>query len=163
MQGLNTATIRINATASPFRQRFTLAHELAHWVLGTKPDIATEPFRSVRQEECDADQLASEFLIPIEQANAHFRGHLPIDAKTLKRLAKAAKVSPVMAACRVVNAVEELAHLEWLGYVQPFGLVVSISAMLEAQCYVNKNVMAEHAKFLSCLRRTGRTTSDCLR
>ncbi len=104
IQGLNTATIRINSTSSPFRQRFTLAHELAHLVLGTKPDIATEPFRSDRQEECDADQLASEFLIPIEQVNAHFRGHLPIDAKTLKRLAKAARVSPVMAACRVVNA-----------------------------------------------------------
>ena len=33
---------------------------------------------------------------------------------------------------------EEHAHLEWLGYVQPIGLVVSIPAMLEAQCYVNK-------------------------
>jgi hypothetical protein len=46
---------------------------------------------------------------------------------------------------------EELAHQEWLGYVQPVGLVVSIPAMLEAQCYVNKNIMAEHARFLSCL------------
>ncbi|MBL8872774.1 MAG: hypothetical protein JNK90_23545 [Planctomycetaceae bacterium] len=48
---------------------------------------------------------------------------------------------------------EELAHIEWLGYVQPVGLVVSIPAMLEAQCYVNKNIMAEHAKFLNCLVR----------
>ncbi len=46
---------------------------------------------------------------------------------------------------------EEYAHLEWLGYVQPVGLVVSIPAMLEAQCYVNKNIMGEHARFLSCL------------
>lgn len=46
---------------------------------------------------------------------------------------------------------EELAHQEWLGYVQPVGLIVSIPAMLEAQCYVNKNIMAEHAQFLSCL------------
>jgi hypothetical protein len=46
---------------------------------------------------------------------------------------------------------EELAHQEWLGYVQPVGLVVSIPAMLEAQCYVNRNIMAEHAQFLSCL------------
>jgi len=46
---------------------------------------------------------------------------------------------------------EELAHIEWLGYVQPVGLVVSIPAMLEAQCYVNKNIMAEHARFLNCL------------
>ena len=48
---------------------------------------------------------------------------------------------------------EELAHIEWLGYVQPVGLVVSIPAMLEAQCYVNKNIMAEHARFLNCLAR----------
>jgi len=46
---------------------------------------------------------------------------------------------------------EELAHQEWIGYVQPVGLVVSIPAMLEAQCYVNKNIMAEHARFLSCV------------
>lgn len=48
---------------------------------------------------------------------------------------------------------EELAHIEWLGYVQPVGLVVSIPAMLEAQCYVNKNIMVEHARFLNCLAR----------
>ena len=46
---------------------------------------------------------------------------------------------------------EELAHQEWLGYVQPVGLIVSVPAMLEAQCYVNKNIMAEHTQFLSCL------------
>ena len=48
---------------------------------------------------------------------------------------------------------EELAHLEWLGYVQPVGLVVSVPAMLEAQCYVGRNLMAEHARFLGCLPR----------
>ncbi|MDA1055113.1 MAG: hypothetical protein O3C40_32220 [Planctomycetota bacterium] len=54
---------------------------------------------------------------------------------------------------------EEYAHLEWLGYVQPVGLVVSIPAMLEAQCYVNKNIMGEHARFLSCLPRDADDTS----
>jgi len=53
---------------------------------------------------------------------------------------------------------EEYAHLEWLGYVQPVGLVVSIPAMLEAQCYVNKNIMGEHARFLSCLPRDENTS-----
>ncbi len=48
---------------------------------------------------------------------------------------------------------EEYAHIEWLGYVQPVGLVVSIPAMLEAQCYINRNIMSEHARFLSCLLR----------
>lgn len=53
----------------------------------------------------------------------------------------------------MAKSTEELAHQEWIGYVQPVGLVVSIPAMLEAQCYVNKNIMGEHARFLSCLPR----------
>lgn len=48
---------------------------------------------------------------------------------------------------------EEHAHSEWIGYVQPVGLVVSVPAMLEAQCYVNKNIMGQHARFLGCLPR----------
>jgi hypothetical protein len=107
IRGANTV-IRINSSSSNFRQRFTLAHELAHLVLGTEPDIATEPFRSNSQEEREADQLASEFLIPKAELDRYLRGALPVDAKTLVRLAKAANVSPVMAACRVVSATEEL-------------------------------------------------------
>ena len=53
---------------------------------------------------------------------------------------------------------EEYAHLECRGYFQPVGLVVSIPAMLEAQCYVNKNIMGEHARFLSCLPRDDDTS-----
>ncbi|QDT84771.1 Eco57I restriction-modification methylase domain-containing protein [Gimesia chilikensis] len=48
---------------------------------------------------------------------------------------------------------EEYAHIEWLGYVQPVGLVVSVPALLEAQCYINQNVMGRHAQFLNCLPR----------
>ncbi|MFM9962287.1 MAG: Eco57I restriction-modification methylase domain-containing protein [Planctomycetaceae bacterium] len=48
---------------------------------------------------------------------------------------------------------EEIAHLEWLGYVQPTGLVVSIPAILSAQCFVNKNILPEHQRFLNCLPR----------
>ncbi|MCO6454547.1 MAG: ImmA/IrrE family metallo-endopeptidase [Pirellulaceae bacterium] len=107
VRGVNTI-VRLNSSSSKSRQRFTLSHELAHLVLGTEPDIATEPFRSDRREERDADQLASEFLIPSAQLEVCLRGRLPVDAKTLTRLAKAAKVSPVMAACRVVSATEEL-------------------------------------------------------
>lgn len=107
VRGIHTI-IRVNSSSSPFRQRFTLAHELAHLVLGTEPDIAREPFRSDSQEEREADQLASEFLIPKRELHRYLRGHLPVDATTLKRLAKAANVSPVMAACRVVSATEDL-------------------------------------------------------
>jgi hypothetical protein len=46
---------------------------------------------------------------------------------------------------------ETLAHLEWLGYVQPVGLVVSIPALLAAQAYVNRNIATDHQRFLACL------------
>jgi Eco57I restriction-modification methylase/MmeI, target recognition domain len=48
---------------------------------------------------------------------------------------------------------EQLAHQEWLGYVQPVGLVVSVPALLSAQAYVNRNIVPDHQRFLSCLRR----------
>jgi hypothetical protein len=44
-------------------------------------------------------------------------------------------------------------HQQWLGYVQPVGLVVSIPALMAAQAYVNRNIVAEHPQFLACLRR----------
>jgi hypothetical protein len=107
VQGVRTI-IRVNSNSAASRQRFTLAHELAHLILGTEPDIALQPFQSDREEERTADRLASELLIPPEQIEKHLRGHVPVDARSLKRLAKASNVSPVMAACRVVSATEQL-------------------------------------------------------
>lgn len=46
---------------------------------------------------------------------------------------------------------ETLAHLEWLGYVQPVGLVVSIPAMLAAGAQVNRNIAPDQQRFLACL------------
>ena len=47
--------------------------------------------------------------------------------------------------------IETLAHQEWLGYVQPVGLVVSIPALLAAQAHVNRNIAPDHQRFLACL------------
>src|SRR5688500_15925574 len=46
---------------------------------------------------------------------------------------------------------ETYAHLEWLGYVQPVGLVVSIPALLSALAHVNRNIAPEHGRFLGLL------------
>ncbi len=48
---------------------------------------------------------------------------------------------------------EQLAHQEWLGYVQPVGLVVSIPALLAAQAHINRNIVPDHQRFLNCLPR----------
>ena len=44
-----------------------------------------------------------------------------------------------------------LAHQEWLGYVQPVGLVVSIPAMLDANVRINQNIAPNHRRFLEAL------------
>lgn len=41
-----------------------------------------------------------------------------------------------------------LAHQEWLGYVQPVGLVVSIPAMLDANVRINQNIAPDHRLFV---------------
>lgn len=48
---------------------------------------------------------------------------------------------------------EAFSHQEWLGYVQPVGLVVSIPALLAAQAHVNRNSAPDHQRFLACLPR----------
>jgi hypothetical protein len=46
---------------------------------------------------------------------------------------------------------EVIAHQQWIGYVQPVGLVVSIPALTQAQAYINKNIAPDHQRFLECL------------
>jgi len=44
------------------------------------------------------------------------------------------------------------AHQEWLGYVQPVGLVVSAHALHRAQAFVAKGILPEHARFLALVK-----------
>ena len=44
-----------------------------------------------------------------------------------------------------------LAHQEWLGYVQPTGLVVSIPSLIDASAFLNRNYGPEHQRLLSAL------------
>ncbi len=90
----HTPKIQINSNAVKARQRFTLAHELAHLLLGTDPEIVSQtilPFQSVKQEERAADALASELLIPLVHLKS-LVSEVPVDAKTIKSLAKKADV-----------------------------------------------------------------------
>jgi hypothetical protein len=49
------------------------------------------------------------------------------------------------------HAPEVRAHKEWLGFVQPVGLVVSMPALERAQCFVQKNVAEEQKALISIL------------
>lgn len=103
--------IRLDTSTSVSRKRFTLAHELAHLVLETDPELVLEPFQSDRQEEREADRVASTFLIPDERLRQLVGDQVPVDVKTLNRVAKEANVSPVMAARRVVADCKQLGLL----------------------------------------------------
>lgn len=95
--------IVVNSKATMHRQRFTLAHELAHLVLGTESDIYCRPFESDRKEEREADALAAEFLLPFEKLVDLGVNKAPIVAKQIQSVSKVAKVSPVVTACRLVS------------------------------------------------------------
>jgi len=43
---------------------------------------------------------------------------------------------------------EIAAHQQWLGYVQPVGLLVSAPALLNAQAFLNRNIIPDHQRFL---------------
>lgn len=101
--------IYINSNTARTRQRFTLAHELAHVLQGTPAGVVkSEPFQSDVREERAADKLAGELLLPSARVISMIGGRLPIDADTFVRLGRAANVSPVTAACRVVGMEKEL-------------------------------------------------------
>jgi hypothetical protein len=105
LQHLNRIVIVINSSSSVARQRFTLAHELAHVLLGTPAGVVkSDPFESDDIEERAADELAGALLLPESRVKSMIGGRLPIDADTLVRIAKAANVSPTMVACSVVES-----------------------------------------------------------
>jgi len=110
VRGPKHAIIRINSDDSPARQAFTLAHELAHLLLGTSPDVLTrrtEPFSSNAVEEKAANQLASELLLP-ESRIRPLVPQGPIDFSVVLRIAKAAGVSNLATACRLASLAQNL-------------------------------------------------------
>lgn len=67
-----TYTIQVNSLHHPRRQRFTLAHELAHYCLHRHLKVAFEDkvlFRGgmISPEENEANSFAGEILMPTEQ------------------------------------------------------------------------------------------------
>jgi Zn-dependent peptidase ImmA (M78 family) len=107
------AIIRINDSASETRQRFTLAHELSHILLGVPTLIGEEIFADwsgIKNEEKEVNKLASRLLLP-ESFILSEVDDLPIVAKTIKKLAKKAKVSEFVVALRLAAMADQLGIL----------------------------------------------------
>ncbi len=109
IQNNNIARITINNAMPSVRQRFTLADELAHLLLGSKSEVRSDAdfFGSNQGEEKAADRVAAEMLLPKEEIQ-RIAVAPPVDAATIRKLAKKANVSPVMVACRVAELAQPL-------------------------------------------------------
>jgi len=92
------------------RQRFTLAHELGHIILGVPSvfgETLSDMLSSDDEDEKRVNALAAELLLPHSVVEWYVI-ELPVVAAVLKRLAKNACVSEVVAALRVANLAKEL-------------------------------------------------------
>lgn len=94
--------IKVNRHDSPARQRFTLAHELAHFLLhrenigdGITDDVLYRSSLS-DQREAQANRLAADILMPLElvRREARVRADLPRD-ELVAELAELFSVSTV--------------------------------------------------------------------
>lgn len=81
---------------SPTRQRFTLAHELAHLLLLGDTDVASVEFRQVQRgrdvEENLCDDIAAALLMPAEWIRGRFSSR-PMTLPTVRDLAQECEVS----------------------------------------------------------------------
>jgi len=85
----DTATIGYNKAQHPHRQRFTIAHEIGHLLLGhTEKNFILE-LNSKKPEEIEANQFAAELLMPLEMLKKDFQN----GKKDAKDIAKVYNVS----------------------------------------------------------------------
>ncbi|MFA9480436.1 ImmA/IrrE family metallo-endopeptidase [Phycisphaerales bacterium AB-hyl4] len=106
----SSPVIVLNANDPSTRQRFTLAHELAHLVRGTPGLELTRDrdlFTSDAQEEREANELAASLLMPLRWLEAQAL-QAPIGKLVLNKLAAEANVSVPTLMYRIANCAAEL-------------------------------------------------------
>ncbi len=102
----------VNGADTKAAQIFTLAHELAHVWLGetglSDADLATRPTVDIERW---CNQVAAEFLVPLQELRAEF-DRTPDRTEELDRLAKRFKVSTLV----VLRRVHDGGYLGWEDY-----------------------------------------------
>ncbi len=91
--------IKLNATSSRTRKRFTLAHEIGHLLLG-KPGLRSSCGRD-RELERKCDAIASEVLMPTEETVAYIKSLGKPSPEKVKVVASRFEVSLEVAARRI--------------------------------------------------------------
>lgn len=108
------ATIGVNARHAPSRQRFTIAHELGHYLLHSSRELFVDKdyivhFRDDKSStgydpiEVEANQFAAELIMPAAKVRELFNDHrFDIDDEgALRRLATQFQVSATAMAVRL--------------------------------------------------------------
>jgi Zn-dependent peptidase ImmA (M78 family) len=101
--------ILVSASVAPVRQRFTLAHEYGHHVLGHGSLVETEAtLRDYSRDpkEVEANYFAAEFLAPVRAVEnwMEARGNPEVDLEVVVRLADAFGISASAARIRLETA-----------------------------------------------------------
>ena len=78
----DSATIGYNKTQHQHRQRFTVAHEIGHLLLGHTNKNFISDLNDKKPEEVEANQFAAELLMPLQMLNNDFKNGLK-DAKNI--------------------------------------------------------------------------------
>lgn len=106
----NKATITVNETSNPQRQRFSIGHELGHWFkdrgkvgnLCSKSDMDA-PKGGSKNREIIANEYASELLIPSYMLTPHLQGS-QFDQQLLNQVVSSFDVSFMAALRKVMNS-----------------------------------------------------------
>jgi Zn-dependent peptidase ImmA (M78 family) len=102
--------IGVNSAHHPNRQRFTIAHEIGHFILHKGMNLhVDEDFRinlrdgSTNDEEIDANAFAAELLMPTAFIGRDIQKLGPIDQQALEKLARRYQVSSRAMEIRLTN------------------------------------------------------------
>lgn len=86
------------------RERFTIAHEIGHWVLDSQLKWSPQSEREFHLTEDACNRFAAALLVP-DRVTAEFRSASPQESLLeLTRVARVCRVSPEVAARRIVEA-----------------------------------------------------------
>jgi len=137
-----SCVIRINSKAPKLRQRFTLAHEIAHLILGNHTGVISlnwDVYSPKSTEERAANDLAAELLLPLSVMREFVKEPL-VDCRLIRSISRKAQVSEIAVALRIAKLGDTLGienptviHLknEELVWVYPFGRAISDRSALK--------------------------------
>ncbi|MDP3956736.1 MAG: ImmA/IrrE family metallo-endopeptidase [bacterium] len=100
VKGENVTVIGVNPNHSEVRQRFTIAHELGHYLLGHEiTDLLEESLEKPLDREKEANTFAAELLMPIE----FIKKDIESGIVNIQSLAKRYNVSEQAISIRLLN------------------------------------------------------------